>query len=118
TSGGDFNAREGAPFPLGGWQLVAFTAGGGVLRLFRNGQLVASSPYTGTFVAPSLAGLGIGVKLNTTGTAADTGAPGFWQGRLDELAIWNRALATNEIQAMAGAVRPGLPVPTTDLRPA
>src|SRR5262249_36729052 len=100
TTSGQFNVREGQPIPTGQWQHVMFTADGAMLRLFRNGELVGSAPYSGNFVNPSIAALGIGVKLNDSGTAADTGAPGYWQGKIDDLAIWHRALSAAEAQAI------------------
>jgi len=107
TSAGDFSVRENVLFPTGSWQHVAFTAEAGTLRLFRNGRLVASGPYSGNFLASATAPLGIGVKLNDAGNAADTGAPGYWRGSIDDLALWNRALTAGEIatiHAAAGAI--------------
>jgi hypothetical protein len=119
TSTGDFSARENVPFPLGSWQHVAFTAGQGVLRLYRNGVLVSSTPYTGSFVAPPLNALGIGVKLNSAGTAGDPSTPGYWQGSIDELAIWNRELAADELQALVAAGNESFgPLISSNLRPA
>ncbi|MBI1840687.1 MAG: CotH kinase family protein, partial [Verrucomicrobia bacterium] len=105
TSAGAFNVREGAPIPTGAWQHVAFTADGAILKLFRNGQLVGSGAYSGDFLANGVSALGIGAKLNDAATATDSLAPGQWNGRLDEIAIWNRALADSEVQAIhwAGA---------------
>jgi hypothetical protein len=103
TSTGDFSVRENVLFPTGSWQHVAFTAEAGTLRLFRNGRLVASGPYSGNFLPSATAPLGIGVKLNDAGNAADTGAPGYWRGSIDDLAIWNRALATSELAVIHAA---------------
>ncbi len=113
TSAGDFSVRENVLFPTGSWQHVAFTAEAGTLRLFRNGQLVASGPYQGNFLASATAPLGIGVKLNDAGNAADTGAPGYWRGSIDDLGIWNRALSSSELAAIHAAA--GGPL-TTDTR--
>jgi hypothetical protein len=46
-------------------------------------------PYSGTFLTPPMNALGIGVKLNDDGTAADTGAPGYWQGKLDDIGLFD-----------------------------
>ena len=100
TSAGDFEARENTFFPTGQWQHVAFTADGSVLRLFRNGALVASSAYTGDFLPPPMAALGLGVKLNDAGTSPDATAPGYWAGKLDDVALWNRRLDPAELQAI------------------
>ena len=44
--------------------------------------------------------MGIGAKLSNAGTEADTGAPGYWHGKMDEVAIWTRGLSPNEILAV------------------
>jgi hypothetical protein len=101
-SGATPNARENTPLPLGSWQHVAFTADGTTLRLYRNGLLVGTAAYTGVLAAPPMAALGIGVKLNDAGTAPDAGSPGYWQGRMDDLGLWNRVLSEAEILAVYG----------------
>ncbi len=103
TTSGQFSLREGTPIPTNSWQHVAFTADGSTLRLYRNGVEVGSTPYSGSFVAPPVAAMGIGVKLNPAGTAADPGSPGYWHGRMDDLALWRRALSPAELKAVAGA---------------
>ena len=105
TTAGTFNARESVPIPTGAWQHVAFVADGATLKLFRNGRLVGSTAYSGDLLPNGPPALGIGAKLNDAMTATDSLAPGQWSGRIDELAIWNRALADTEIDAIhfAGA---------------
>ena len=44
--------------------------------------------------------IGIGSKLANDCTGADNGAPGFWQGKMDDVGIWNRGLSPQEIQAI------------------
>src|SRR5687767_8691238 len=61
------NARENSALPLASWQHVAFTADGAMMRLYRNGAQVGSVSYSGNLVAPPMAALGIGVKLNDAG---------------------------------------------------
>ena len=88
------------PFPLGSWQHVASTADGRTLRLFLNGSQISSTAYTQNPALPLLSQLGIGAKLNPSGTAADPSAPGYWNGKLDDIAIWARALGPGEINAI------------------
>ncbi len=94
-------AMDTVPLPLGAWQHVAFVADGARMVLYRNGiQVAVSATYNGAILAPPMASLGIGVRTDDSGTAADAGLPGFWQGKLDDLGIWNRALSADEIQGL------------------
>lgn len=72
-----------------------------LVRLYRNGEVVSEVPYDGTFTAsPNSEAIGIGVKTSDAGDAADSGVPAYWNGMLDELAIWHRALSTDEISSL------------------
>jgi len=98
---GTADVREGAasPFPVGSWQHVAFVADGSELRLYRNAVEVGSAPYDGT-LKTTRPGLGIGVKLNNGGTAPNVGLPAYWDGRIDDVRIWSRALCQTEIESL------------------
>ena len=61
--------------------------------------------------------LGIGVKLDDTGLTPDFGAPGYWQGRIDDLGIWNRALNTAEISAIVAAGLQGRSLTNAESQP-
>lgn len=91
--------EEGVPLPLGQWHHVAFVMDGNTLTLYRNGAAVAKSPCEGlgTFAPPAL---GIGAKLDENAQAEDRKSTGFWDGRIDELAVFNRALAPEQIQTL------------------
>jgi len=99
-SGEEVIVREGVPMPLGQWHLVAFVADGSYLRLFRNGQQVAVKPYHGLHSNPQIQTLGIGTKLNLRGDAPEEDDFNMWDGRLDELAVFNHALSNAEIQQL------------------
>jgi hypothetical protein len=101
--GGEVGVRDTVALPLGEWQFVAFTLDGTMLRLYRNGREVAATPCDGlTQIAPSA--LGIGVKLGE-GLEPETNNAGFWDGRLDELAVFHRALAPAQLRALYDAAR-------------
>ena len=94
--------REGAshPIPMFAWQHVALVADGTTLHLYRNGKEVASSPCAGVLPKPPVAGLGIGCRTNDAGTAVVPDSPpgyDYWQGWIDELAIFNQALSPQQI---------------------
>ncbi|MFH1277548.1 MAG: LamG-like jellyroll fold domain-containing protein [Candidatus Eisenbacteria bacterium] len=93
--------REGFwnKFPLGEWQHLAITADGARLRIYRNGAEIGNMPYDGT-LKTSRPGLGIGVKLNNLGTVPNGAEPGWWDGTIDDIRIYDRALGANEIRAL------------------
>ena len=96
ADGHEVGVRDTVPLPLGEWQFVAFTFDGTALRLFRNGREVGSSPCASLMQAGPAA-LALGVKLDAGGTQPETNTPGFWDGTLDELAVFHRALTPEQI---------------------
>lgn len=95
--------REGHshPLPLESWQHVAFVVDGENLRLYRNGEEVAAAACQGLTARPSVSTLAIGCKTNDQGVALSTGQPALWHGRIDELAVFHRALAAETIRDLA-----------------
>ena len=110
--------RDLMAFPLGSWQHTAFTADGSTLRVFRNGESVGSVKYTQNVGLPLLSQLGIGAKLNSTGSAADAAAPGYWLGKLDDVAVWARALGAGEINTIYTGGLNGQNISQVDASPA
>ena len=99
ADGREYFAREGRPLPTGSWQHVAFVADRTTLRLYRNGEEVGRAEHPG--LRPGvLPAIGIGAKLNVTADGPDPIEPGFWHGRLDEIAIYPRALEPLEIRRL------------------
>jgi PKD repeat protein len=98
---GTADVREGAgdPLPLGTWQHVAFVADGTEVRLYRNAREVGSTPYDGT-LKTNRPGLGIGVKLSNNGTVPNGGNPAYWDGLIDEVRLWDRALCQSELESL------------------
>jgi hypothetical protein len=87
-------------FPTGQWVHVGFVMDGsmGQLSVYVNGQLAGSGTYDGTLLNPPLmTSLGIGIKTDDTGTMADPGNPGYWQGSFDDFGLWTRALSGDEM---------------------
>ncbi|NNE10436.1 MAG: T9SS type A sorting domain-containing protein, partial [Gemmatimonadetes bacterium] len=99
---GDFvTAREGYDdrFPLASWQHVALVTDGSLARLYRNGVEVACAQYDGA-LKTNRKGLGVGMRPNNAGTKPNNLEPAYWDGRIDDVRIYGRALGQNEIAAL------------------
>lgn len=79
---------------VGAWSHVATTFNSGTWRLFINGVEVASTTSFVTTIFAGTANLLIGRDVGTTHT---------FNGLIDEPAVYNRALTTNEVQAIFNA---------------
>ncbi|WP_405575899.1 LamG-like jellyroll fold domain-containing protein [Winogradskyella sp. Asnod2-B02-A] len=75
---------------LNSWNHVAGTFNNGVLKLYVNGIEVNSGNTTFTSIPTSTINLAIGEDINV-------GAYEFFNGQIDELSIWNKALKPSEI---------------------
>lgn len=90
TTSGVVQILDVAETPVDTWEAAAITYDGHILCLYRNGQLVSSTPLTGALARDPASSLWFGNRPP---------APvheGFW-GVLDEVAIFNRALTASEI---------------------
>jgi hypothetical protein len=85
----DFGAVGPAALPLNTWTHLATTYDGATLRLYVNSALVSSTAVSGTIV--------------TSGQPLRIGGNAVWgeyfQGRIDEVRIYNRALSQAEIES-------------------
>jgi hypothetical protein len=102
SDGGQPNANGGT-VALNQWQHIAGVADGTTLRVYLNGEQVATAPYDGTIHTSIAEGLGIGDSFSSTSTIR-------YNGLLDELAIWNTPLTASQLLAhyQAGAAGYGL----------
>jgi hypothetical protein len=91
------------PFPLQSWQHVAFTADGGQVRLYRNGQLVARTSYIDPINPQAVDWMSIGARLvvdATLGPIPDPTNPNYMNGQLDDFAMWLFAWDQEAIQSI------------------
>jgi hypothetical protein len=95
--------QDGAKFPRGVWQHVALVADGTTLHLYRNGLVVGSAPCAGVLPKPKTSSLAVGCVVSNDGITPLARSPYFWSGRIDELAIFDRALSPDDIQRLSGA---------------
>jgi hypothetical protein len=108
-----------AAFPLGAWTYVAFTADGAQLRLYINGQQVGSADYLDDLKTSTVDIMSVGVRMNTNDVPEITldATPNYLFGKLDELAVWNRALPADEITQVYQAGLAGKPMDSVVLTP-
>lgn len=94
TKDGDVKtATSEVLFPLTTWCHLIVTCDGHKLQLYENGQLVASSPTE--LLAES--------DADTLWFGTDSEGQRLWNGRIDELAIFDRALTDAEIVELSKA---------------
>jgi hypothetical protein len=96
---------ETAPLPVGQWRHVAVTRNGNQTRLYTNAVLAVSGSVT---IAPA----NFNPALNYLGDSQYAADP-FFNGRLDEVFIYNYALSSTEITRLAANQPPPPTVPTT-----
>jgi hypothetical protein len=84
-----------ALLPLTTWRHLVMTADGSQLKIYEDGQLVAKTPCTKMAASESEA-----VWFGT-----DAGGLGLWNGRIDELALFDRALSEKDIGDLYQAAR-------------
>jgi hypothetical protein len=96
--------REGPehPFPMNVWQHVAFVCDGRQLRLYRNGAMVASAFYNCLYLNPKVSPLAIGGRLSDNSDTVVESERECWRGRIDELAIFNHALTSEQVRQLSG----------------
>jgi uncharacterized repeat protein (TIGR01451 family) len=78
--------------PFNDWVHITWSIGGGSIMIYVNGQLSSSSNYNGILPA-SNSGLYFG--FNPVG-----GFPYYLNGKMDDIAIWNRVLLSDEIEQL------------------
>jgi hypothetical protein len=96
---------ETAPLPVGQWRHLAVTRNGNTARVYTNGVLAVSGTVT---IAPA----NFNPALNYLGDSQYPADP-FFNGRLDEMYIYNYALSSTEITRLAANQPPPPTIPTT-----
>ena len=92
TSGDDVRVNAATMYPIDGtWMHLAATYDGSIIKLYVNGALEGSLPWAGT-IATNATALGIGAQSDDTR---------WFQGDLDDVRLYDRALSAGEIAALA-----------------
>ena len=101
--GGEQIALGGSAAPVNTWTHLAGTYDGLTLRLYINGVEVAAQPRSGQ----------IGIFSGPIRIGGNSALGEYFQGRIDEVRIYNRALTQTEVQADMNAPLSGTPPPDT-----
>ena len=84
------------------WHHIAFSADGAQIRLYLDGQQVGSTDYLADINPPQIDYISMGAQLNVDQSdppilGPDPNNPKWLIGQLDEVALWTRALTTQEV---------------------
>jgi hypothetical protein len=103
----DIRVLGGSALPLGAWSHLAATYDGSALRLYVNGALASTTAVTGAVPATS----------NPLRIGGNTVWGEYFNGVIDEVRVYNRALAAAEIQADMNTPVVAAPPPGPDTLP-
>lgn len=96
-----------APLPTGRWVHVAVVADGSALHLYQDGRQIGAAPCRDVTAAPSPRSMSIGFRTGNDGRRPSAPNAGeHWDGSIDELAVFHRALSAAEVRAMYEAGKP------------
>lgn len=89
SSGKEIGASISGTLPLNTWTHLSSTFDGKVLKLYKNGNLIASNNYTGLILTSTK-------PFNIGGNAVWTNE--VFNGKIDEVRVYNKALTQTQIQ--------------------
>jgi hypothetical protein len=87
-----------SPYSLNQWEHYVCMYINGVMRVYRNGVLEVSATYTHTGALSTALPFYIGKDIGTS----------YFNGSIDDIAIWNRSLTNCEIQKMYASQLPNI----------
>jgi hypothetical protein len=89
------------PLPTNRWAHVAVVADGAALRLYQDGRQIGSVPCSDVTAAPAPRSMSVGYRTGNDGRQPVSMNGGeYWDGSIDELAVFHRALSAAEVRAM------------------
>jgi CotH kinase protein/Concanavalin A-like lectin/glucanases superfamily/Lamin Tail Domain len=88
------------PYPNNQWHFVAATGNSNQIAIYVDGNLVASKSVSGTDFGES------GDYFNIGGGGVFDATNNWFLGQIDEVAVWYRALSTNEIASLVSSNAP------------
>ena len=108
-AGQDAYARQsdGGSLPIDRWAHVAFVADGQTLRLYQDGTEVGSVPCGNVAANQMPRSMAIGMRTSDDGLTQSRSNNGErWDGLIDELAVYHRALSPTEVRRLSAIARP------------
>jgi hypothetical protein len=99
--GGDYRTLHSQASLANGTYSVCCTYDGSYMRLYIDGELAAEQAQTGNIAYSVNNALMIGCDPGADSNP-DPSAPYYYQGTINNIAIWNRGLSINEAKAMCG----------------
>jgi hypothetical protein len=103
------------------WHHLAFSGDGAQLRLYVDGQQVASSDYLGKINPAMMDWISIGARLvvdtNTPPAVPDPTTPAYMFGQVDDIGLWTRGLAPDEVTGIYQAGQQGKALDTVVVTP-
>ena len=88
TTGGLLGCQMGSPLPMSQWSALAVVFNGTQVQFYLNGALVSTQPLSASITA----------RGNAINVGADARPGQFYKGAMDDLRIYKRVLAQNEVQ--------------------
>ena len=106
TGGGQTGrAQSTTPPEPGVWQHVLVTfSGGGPAKMYVDGELEGESTTDQEPIPGNVHTFQIGARRSSSGAASN-----FWDGQMDDVAIWDCELPEEDIKALAGVGKGGYP---------
>ena len=87
-------AKSNTPISLNQWHNIVLTYEGFTVKLYIDGVLTATKAFTSTMNISGNSGISIGESKQANGYWGNT------DGKIDDIAIWNRALSSSEIATL------------------
>jgi hypothetical protein len=93
--GGTLYSANSLVIPDTGWRHYVGTYDGNNVKIYVDGNLKATTPIVGSITTN--ASLPIYIAARVTGTGPYTGAATYYNGAIDEVGIWDKALTQEEV---------------------